>query len=780
MTHVWRIHHVFGDIELWLAAAGHAAAVPGARAMEAERAESASWLWFPEESLEGRRLLFDVCSALSLIPALHTTHPTRELLVAVRKAIGDSRIAVLEREVAATGGGKAPQPTPEPKKPDDKKKEPWTLVSFTYVPNIASGKEDPKPKIKWTIKDPSVAVTEGKFELFRTKDPEDTAPIWTQSLSTDQLREGDHELEWDGQIGSHSDFPDSYVSIEYSPYRLKLTVTDGGKKEEKEAKFEVTVMDFEILLGDKAVLSDAKDTALYDVLKTDGALPAAGSKLKVKLISNLFKVDGGGGNGEMSNASSASFDQFKTLWGEGPRIPIEAKVWIKNSKGAKVLAPKAWGKRKILWDWESVSPDLSAIHAAAKTYVETAQNYNKDVSKPKGDNSHKDRGGKRTDDGATVVFSRDSGGTFPYAVSAGSTRKWAGLSEPAKSGDKEGWSGTVFRPARMAGDGYKVTAYFDPSPKKELDAEGALTAAWKKDTGTFEMWREIHLSRYIKKSAGITGFSVATFQGYYEKAFVKVEDKTTGTDTMTKAQYDTAFTAAIAARPAFQRTHCIDTAASQFDGGDHAVTYRSHAAMKASLIAKIKADLKAADATLSDAAATTQATAQATTALNGQNLGTPSDYADAACMWSISISLAACGIYMGANDGVTIIQFNGTDNLVPTATTVINGYAPTFSSSGRSKCAFIQYAMTYSGSSNTMEQTISHEVGHHMFLPHAPLPSTRLPGGAEAAAHDQADTHCLMGYDFTAERKFCGKCLLRMRGWDHSKLDKDGTKNKKP
>src|SRR5262249_13457121 len=158
-----------------------------------------------------------------------------------------------------------------------------------------------------------------------------------------------------------------------------------------------------------AVLGDAKDTALYDVLKKDGALPASGSKCKVKLISNLFKVDapGSAGNGEMSNSSSASFDQFKSLWDEGPRIPIDAKVWIKSSKGAKVLAPKAWGKRKIMWDWESVSPDLSALHADAKTYVQTAQNYNKDVSKPKGEDCHKDRGGKRTDDGATVVFSRD-------------------------------------------------------------------------------------------------------------------------------------------------------------------------------------------------------------------------------------------------------------------------------------------------------------------------------------------------------------------------------------
>lgn len=784
MARIWQIPNVLGDAELWFASSWESEPIPGAAPMPAQEAAWAVSMWFSDENIQGRRVLFDVCAALDLVPALHTTCPTAELLRRVRAAVADRRIVVLWRPLDATGGGKAPnQQEDDDDPPSEKKKEPWSLVSLTYVPNIAPGKEDPKPKLKWKLQDPSVAITEGKLEVFRTKDPEDTAPIWTQTLSTDQLREGEHEMEWDGQIGSHSDFPDSYVTIEYSPYRIKITVSDGGKKEEKEAKFEVTVADFEILFGDKAVLSDAKDTALYEVIKTDGGLPASGAKRKVKLISNIFKVDPAGtvDNGEMSNTSTASFDQYKTLWDEGPRIPIEAKVWIKSSTGAKVLAPKAWGKRKILWDWECVSPDLSAVHAEAKTYCERSQDYNKSTSKPNGENAHKDRGGKRTDDGASVIFSQDAGGgAYPYRVTAGSTRKWAALGEPAKSGDKEGWSGAIFRPARMAGDGYKVTAYFDPSPKKDLDVEGALAAAFKKDTGTFEMWREIHLSKYIKKAAAIPSFTVATFQGYYEKAFVQVEDKTPGIDTMTKADYDTAFTNAINAQPALVKDYCIDSTVSQFDGGSHAVTYRSHADMKAAYIAKIKADLMTADPTLTDAAATTQATTVVTTALTTAGIETPTKYANQARWWSIDICQTACSIYMGANDGVTIIQFDGTDSLVPTATGTINGFAPTFTTSGRNKCAFIQYRTVYTGNSNTMEQTISHEIGHHMFLPHAPLPAANLPGGAEADAHDKDDLHCLMGYDYTAERKFCGKCLLRMRGWDHTKLDKDGTANKKP
>ena len=101
--------------------------------------------------------------------------------------------------------------------------------------------------------------------------------------------------------------------------------------------------------------------------------------------------------------------------------------------------------------------------------------------------------------------------------------------------------------------------------------------------------------------------------------------------------------------------------------------------------------------------------------------------------WSLEISVRACNIYMGANDGVTIIQFNGTDNLVPNAREKINGVGPTFSPRDLAKCAVIQYAMTYSSDSNTMEQTIAHEIGHNMFLPHAPL-GARLPDGLSRRA----------------------------------------------
>jgi hypothetical protein len=67
-------------------------------------------------------------------------------------------------------------------------------------------------------------------------------------------------------------------------------------------------------------------------------------------------------------------------------------------------------------------------------------------------------------------------------------------------------------------------------------------------------------------------------------------------------------------------------------------------------------------------------------------------------------------------------------------------------------------------SRNTM-----HEVGHTLYLRHG---FTQV-GGTHANAsfpedHDQAD-RCLMGYLF-CEGEYCGKCHLKLRGWDISQL----------
>lgn len=71
--------------------------------------------------------------------------------------------------------------------------------------------------------------------------------------------------------------------------------------------------------------------------------------------------------------------------------------------------------------------------------------------------------------------------------------------------------------------------------------------------------------------------------------------------------------------------------------------------------------------------------------------------------------------------------------------------------------------------------TFAHEVGHHLFLPHTNPPAR---DAASLRVHDSLDLRCLMSYD-RARHDFCGLCLLRLRGWDGAKLDRDSTNNRK-
>ncbi len=63
-----------------------------------------------------------------------------------------------------------------------------------------------------------------------------------------------------------------------------------------------------------------------------------------------------------------------------------------------------------------------------------------------------------------------------------------------------------------------------------------------------------------------------------------------------------------------------------------------------------------------------------------------------------------------------------------------------------------------------LDETLAHELGHECFLPH---PGSN-DGNPDSQAHDPNDPNCLMG---SWDRfHFCGRCVLRLRGWSVSEL----------
>src|SRR5690606_2035827 len=89
----------------------------------------------------------------------------------------------------------------------------------------------------------------------------------------------------------------------------------------------------------------------------------------------------------------------ENLWGAGPEVPLLADVRFRNSSGRPVLAPKAWGRRRVLFAWVEVAEDMSALPPRARAYVDQARNYLTAEPEPGSRACHVDRAGKRSRDG---------------------------------------------------------------------------------------------------------------------------------------------------------------------------------------------------------------------------------------------------------------------------------------------------------------------------------------------------------------------------------------------
>jgi hypothetical protein len=615
----------------------------------------------------------------------------------------------------------------------------------------------------------------GKLELFTRHRK---APLWSRELSAEEVTAGDHRLRWDGRVTECDAFPDGVVTVEHSPYKLKLTLQGGGWAECPVAwtYFHVLVDDLELELGDSRVLSWQRERELTAAL---GKLPAPGEKAEVRLVSNLFKTD----SAEMED--DTDFQQLRAAWGSGPDIPIFARVWLKDSAGRRVDAPKALGRVRFLWDWEDAAEDLTAHAPRARTFLEQALNRQCSASRPTGDNAHREVGGKRGLP-SSAVFPRQAGyaprdtpseGVFPFRVVPCGHRKWAAFTQAWTSGIWAGRTGVLFQPSRIAGDAWRVTVQLAYERRKDgavaLDIEDAapLPAAVRATTGTFETWREVHISRVVRKHAGIAGFALAAVQAQFERAFLRLVDKSGGVTELPAAEYNARIAATVKAHRAWELRAAVDSTVDQHASGSHALTFRTHAEFLEEVKRQKRCDDAALPRWLVDAST------------GGTPLIKEQVYNLRCKDWAKEILVKAFDALPGPQPGILLLQFSGLYNLErEPGGSVVNGFSKESPSRNRNRCVVVQCgaAHNYAGNANSLEQTIAHELGHQLFLPHAPFPSHRVPTGACAALHDQDGSDCLMGYDYSAERRLCGLCLLRLRGWNATLLNSDGSRNSHP
>ena len=66
-------------------------------------------------------------------------------------------------------------------------------------------------------------------------------------------------------------------------------------------------------------------------------------------------------------------------------------------------------------------------------------------------------------------------------------------------------------------------------------------------------------------------------------------------------------------------------------------------------------------------------------------------------------------------------------------------------------------------------ETMAHEMGHSLWLHHATTEEGKKPEASDRQEHNRVEWDtCTMSYISLAN--FCGLCVLKLRGWDETKL----------
>ena len=443
--------------------------------------------------------------------------------------------------------------------------------------------------ILYEVDDPFRVVTGGLLEGFTRFDEKPLFAFYLLKLGLDWLRDGKHSVNWDGRVvveevqagteagdaithdltkiapvaaDAAKPLPDGYVTLEHTPYKLRLTLTSETLDKQPAVAwtyFQILLQKIELELGTEPTVPQwgdatrlARDRAVRKQVEDDGGLPAEGATRKVYLRSNVFKT----ANPQMSD--NTAFTEYKTLWGDGPSIPIIAKLRLADSADAEVKLEEAnyglvLGHARFLWDWEDVAEALGGQPAAPAAFIGAAVDYYKagtdatrpakDHTYPKGDNCHVDRGGKRGPDG-TGVFSVVAGYTpqdplkdhdFPFKTERCTTWRWAVFTRGWATGALNGRTGVLFRGSRMAGDPFKVWVHLDydrtakDKPVVDVKTEPLKTPdAVHAKTGTFQFWRRVIVARYIRKLGTIADWTAnfATAKAFYTPAFIDLVNST--------------------------------------------------------------------------------------------------------------------------------------------------------------------------------------------------------------------------------------------------------------
>jgi peptidoglycan hydrolase-like protein with peptidoglycan-binding domain len=504
--------------------------------------------------------------------------------------------------------------------------------------------------------------------------------------------------------------------------------------------------DVKAALDGEAIPAPVRRETLEDDLKVaephENPLPTLGKEKKI-----FIDCDSALSPSPVPYQKKAATEQSRLV---RPHFPVLGRPLLRTRDGKLAFSPVAVGPVRLDFTVSTAAPpaDLGIPSVPARTFVQGVMT--KDGGEAStGHHAHKNRGGVRTSSEPGVFLAGK--GLDPYQVSLDGNKHLSKCID--KFGDAaRGSAGVYFVPSTIAGDRFGLVATvnsegFDTPPPAPITAE----------TGTLIVWRRYRVGKlwllgYVPRPHRTETQRQLGLPAWYESAFITFVEPRADADVKPlmvepraadKRQVDLALFTAIL-REAGYRSSALSDAQIQSRFGAKILwplppVAVYHAANEQAYYQAVSSEIDAYEARL------------ATTL---HELSQLEDY-----------------------EGLTLLVF---DRNAPRAGQLgVHAITnPQFQSWGWSVLASQATVLLIHNQDTTANavangavdgETLAHEFGHGLWLHHATTQAGQSPDPADQPEHNAPEWQtCTMSY--IALPNFCGRCNLKLRGWDETKL----------
>lgn len=430
-----------------------------------------------------------------------------------------------------------------------------------------------------------------------------------------------------------------------------------------------------------------------------------------------------------------------------PHFPVVARPLVRTSQGKLAFAPDAVGPMRIDFTVGTAAPpaDLGIPDVTARAFVQQAMAQDGGQATT-GHHAHKNRGGVRGDADAGVFL--DQQALAPYTVAKdGAKHKCTCIEDSAQSA--LGTAGIYFVPSTIAGDRFSLLATVNP---EGFDSPHAPEI--KAQTGTMTVWRRYRIGKrwfmeYVPKAHRMAGDQLG-LPPWYEPAFIEFVNPNPNP-------------APLVIQPRAADPEVVDLA----------------------LYTAIIREAGYRPAQLSDNHIRQRFEDSILWPLRPAAVYDPAneqDYYDAVTAeidaFEERFTRALRGLSsLEASEGHVVLAFDenappaGTRGIHAITNPQLQGWAwSVFPHEGVVLLIFDQDTNATAVANGAVDgETLAHEIGHSLWLHHASTSAGDMPAASDQPEHNQPEWEtCTMSYVSLA--KFCGLCVLKLRGWDESKL----------